>query len=84
MAEKYLTTIAKFACSIAGLPLTAKNINTLLPLAWKGLNINEPGKQVVKTWADMTDAEEKIMNDKIEKIDESPLLVNPNFKCNNF
>ena len=83
MAEKYLTTIAKFACSIAGVPITAKNINTLLPLAWKGLSINEPGVQIVKTWADMPDAEKNIMKKKMESINKNTLLTNPNFKCNN-
>ncbi len=82
MAEKYLTTIAKLACSIAGLSLTPKNINMLLPMAWKGLNIDKPD-QVVTTWSNMSDAEKKSMGNKIKEIDINPVLNNLNFKCSN-
>ena len=38
----------------------------MLPLAWKGLNKNELGKQVVTRWANMTDAEEDNYKDLME------------------
>ena len=54
----------------------------MLPIAWLGMNKNDPNKQVVTKWANMTPAEKKNISDKMEKIDVNPLLANPNFKCN--
>ena len=82
MADNYLTTIAQFACSFAGLPAKPNNINALLPLAWKGLNINEPGVQVVTKWANMTPAEQKSIGTKIENINKNALLRNSTSNCN--
>ena len=81
IADKYLTTIAKFACSIAGLPPKPTNINTMLPIAWLGMNKNDPNKQVVTRWANMPESEKDNYNDLMEHIDTNPLLNNPNFKC---
>ena len=83
IADKYLETIARLACKIAGLPPTTANINNMLPLAWKGLNKNKQGEQVVTKWANMLESEKANYRDLMEDIDKNPLLINPNFKCSN-
>ena len=82
MADNYLTTIAQFACSFAGLPPKKSNINALLPLAWKGLNINKPGVQVVTKWANMPQSEKDNYDDLMKHINEHPFLQNSTSNCN--
>ncbi len=74
--------IAKFACSIAGLPPKPNNINAMLPLAWLGMNKNIQGQQVVDKWKNMPESEQDNYRDLMEKINVNQLLRNPNFKCN--
>ena len=81
MADKYLTTIAQFACSFAGLPPKPNNINALLPLAWKGLSINEPGVQVVTKWANMPESEQENYKDLMKDINKHPFLQNSTSNC---